>query len=155
MKAIDCFGGDVALVDDEDFVKLAQYKWVKNPSGHVVRYVKSGSKLTAILMHREILGAPDDKEIDHINGKAYDNRRANLRLCTHAENMKNRKRHKNNTSGYKGVWLRKATGKWEAAIRNDGKKVHIGTFANKLEAASAYNRAAIRLHGEFARINPL
>lgn len=88
-------------------------------------------------------------EVDHINGKADDNRISNLRECTHAQNGKNRRKYKNNTSGRKGVTLL-PNGKWRAVICCDGKFVHLGCFLTLEDAHSAYVDAAKRLHGEYA-----
>lgn len=92
--------------------------------------------------------------VDHRNGNGLDNRRSNLRLATQAQNMSNRGRPTNNTSGYKGVSAGRLGG-WRAYITSRGKRLDIGTFASKEEAAEAYNAKALELHGEFARLNEI
>ena len=89
--------------------------------------------------------------LDHENNLYDDNRIANLRAATHAQNMSNKRRYKNNTSGFKGVCA--ADGKWVASIQCSSKRVLLGRFENKEEAARAYDRAARQLFGEFARTN--
>lgn len=90
--------------------------------------------------------------VDHINGDKLDNRRANLRLCTNAENLRNGK-SRGGSSQYKGVCLHKQNKNWIATIMKDGKAKHIGCFDDELSAAKAYDKAAISMHGAFARLN--
>jgi hypothetical protein len=104
-------------------------------------------------MSRFILSAPDGKLVDHIDGNPLNNQNENLRLCTNAENCRNTKIYKNNTSGYKGVQSIGKQGKWFAIINCNRKQKYIGTFETKEEAAMAYNEYAKKLHGEFARLN--
>jgi len=92
-------------------------------------------------------------QIDHINGKTDDNRWSNLRICTQSQNKANSGKHKNNTSGYKGVCWRKDNKKWTAGICHEGKRFHLGFFDDKEDAAMAYNKAAVELHGEFYHTN--
>lgn len=148
--------GYVALVDDEDFDWLSRWKWIvhTHPRGYdtALRCVPAAEGGGQVKMHRAILGARPGLVVDHINGNTLDNRRCNLRLCTHAENMRNRRPHKNNAVGFKGVNLH-ANGSYVARIRADGRNVRLGTFACPVEAARAYDAAARRFHGEFARLN--
>jgi hypothetical protein len=90
-------------------------------------------------------------QVDHINGNGLDNRKENLRICSHSENQWNRTKYKNNKSGYKGVFFHSKTGHWEAGIRINGKREYLGVFNTPQEASLAYSRKAIELHGEFAR----
>ena len=90
--------------------------------------------------------------IDHINGNGLDNRRANLRLATVAQNAWNSKKRKSR-SGYKGVCYDKAKRRWRAAIVHHGRRIHLGYFKEKLEAAKAYDTAAIKYFGQFAHTN--
>lgn len=133
------------LVSPEDEELLRGHKWLVNNHGYVVRYVPAG----VVILHRVIAGAEDGDIVDHINGNRLDNRRENLRICTQAENLRNRKVHRNNRLGVKGVYLQE--GRFRAQIRADGKKVCLGYFSTAEEAARAYAAAAQRLHGEFAR----
>lgn len=106
-----------------------------------------------IKLHRLIMDAKPGEIIDHINNDGLDNRTANLRRCTSFENMHNRTKKKNNTTGYKGVYAHR--GCFCASIAHHGVKYHIGRYLTAKEAAIAYNKKAKELHGEFSRINAL
>lgn len=107
----------------------------------------------SILMHHVVLGIEREVRIDHRNGNGLDNRKVNLRPCTHSQNLQNQRKRKDNTSGYKGVAWHPGARKWYAYIQVEKKRLHLGLFANPVEAAQAYDAAA-RLHfGEFARPN--
>jgi hypothetical protein len=147
MKTIDLPQGKVALVSDEDYEELAQHSWLLSNKGYPVRYVNKKPQL----MHRLIVGASKGVEVDHINGDPLDNRRENLRRCSHAENMKNRKMHSNNKLGVKGVHWDKRGSCFRAQIKVDGKKIHLGMFGTPEEASKSYQRAAQLYFGEFAR----
>lgn len=90
--------------------------------------------------------------IDHINGDKSDNRIANLRDASHAQNKRNVGRPGNNSSGFKGVYRHTQAGRWVARIKGDGKYRHIGIFPTIEEAAEAYRKAAEAEHGDFARL---
>jgi hypothetical protein len=94
-------------------------------------------------------------ETDHINGDSLDNRKGNLRTCTMEQNKRNRRTGKNNTSGYKGVQWCKRSKKWKAGIMVNRKAIHIGLYQTKEAAAKMYNEAAIKHHGQFAKLNTL
>ena len=150
-KEIHLGFGKVALVDKELYDYINIWEWIES-GGYARRFTKNALG-GYILMHRLIKNPPDDMLIDHINGNKLDNRSINLRICTHTENMWNRGKPINNTSGYKGVhWY---PGKWRATIgvRNECKQ--LGGFKTALEAAEAYNIAALEYHGEFAYQNDL
>ncbi len=104
-------------------------------------------------MHREIMQPRDDRVVDHRNCNSLDNRRANLRFATHAENMHNRRKRKNATSQYIGVFYRKDTRKWVAKIMIGRKRIQLGNFENEIDAARAYDEGAKKYHKEFARLN--
>lgn len=165
MKEIKLTQDKLAIVDDEDFERVNQYKWCYMHDGRVSHTFHTGYKdLTkpkrpfnqknkTIRLHRFILNFPEGMEIDHINGNVLDNRKTNLRICNHSQNLKNCKISKNNTSGYKGITWRKDCNKWFAYIVVNYKQIGLGYFFNKLDAATAYNVAAKKYHGEFARLN--
>ena len=118
-------------------------------------YLKSQKEKT-VLMHRFIINAPKDMEIDHINGNGLDNRKSNLRICTRSQNAANHKLLSSNKSGYTGVHYantEKRRKRWVASLRANGKKKIIGRFYTREEAAIVYNEAAIKYHGKFARLN--
>lgn len=144
--------GDVPVRVDADCLPLlGLVDWHIDAHGYVRAWLRPArGKRKILLLHREIMKAPPGLCVDHINGDPLDNRRANLRLCTHAQNMKNRRLHRNNTSGFKGVWRRR--NRWRAEIKVEGQRISLGTFATIEEAAAAYAEGAHRFHGEFARI---
>mgnify|MGYP001248554429 CR=1 FL=1 len=137
------------IVDDEDFEYLNHWKW-QLASGAATR---SKYPTGCYIMHRVIMKCPADKEVDHINNNPLDNRKENLRICTHAENMANSSIQKNNTSGYKGVYWNANRKKWQAQISVKNKVVSLGRFENIEEAARAYDKAAKENYGIFAKLN--
>ncbi len=150
--------GHFAIVDPQDYQRLSRYKWrLCRIRGKNVLYAERsirlpGGKYSRILMHRQLIEAPEGYVIDHINGCGLDNRRANLRLATVAQNAWNSKK-RNPRSGYKGVWFAKDKGLWRASIVCHGRRMHLGYFRDKIVAARAYDDAAIKYHKEFARPN--
>lgn len=98
-----------------------------------------------------VYGEMTKYQIDHINGKKTDNRICNLREATNMQNSQN-KTVKNSTSGYKGVTWAKSVNKWKAQITFNYKNKHLGYFDNKLQAYNAYKVAALKFHGEFAKL---
>lgn len=136
-----------AIIDTEDYEKVKDYKWHTKPDNYVTNG-KIGS------LSRIVMNVTDKSiEVDHINHDKLDNRKENLRICRHNGNGKNQQIPKNNTSGHKGVIKAQTEGKWIAQIRANGQLHYLGTFNTKEEAAKAYNKAAKRLHGEFACLN--
>lgn len=146
--------GRSVLVDDEDYERFKNYPW-HYTRGHA-SYSAPDNGGNAIYLHRLIMEPGDGEEVDHINGNGLDNRRINLRVCTHAQNMKNRKKRSSPTSSiYKGVSWHKREQRWIARIYSDGTCHHLGYHDEEVEAAKAYNRAARELHGEFCNLNPI
>lgn len=154
MKEISLTRGLVALVDDEDYEELSRYKWYASSNGYARRNGwRSGypRKRALVSMHREIMGllSGDNREVDHIDGNKLNNQRSNLRICTHAENMRNRKVTSKRISGLKGAHWRPGNG-WISLIGHQGKNYALGTFDTPEEANAAYCAAAAVLHGEYA-----
>jgi hypothetical protein len=150
--------GKFTIVDPADFYRLNSFYWLtcgRNDNLYAARLIRTPTgRLNTILMHKEILDAPPGLLVDHINTDSLDNRRANLRLATHSQNSCNSRRDKSNTySRYRGVSFSKRKQKWFAAIRADDRKLWLGYFDNELDAALAYDAAAKKCHGEFARLN--
>jgi hypothetical protein len=143
--------GLVAIVDDCDYERLSGFKWYASLEGK--RFYAVHGRKQKIRMHRLILYAPRGKEVDHINGNTLDNRRGNLRLATRAQNGRNRRISRTNTSGFKGVHLHKRTGRWNAQIKFRGKIYNLGCFDTPEEAAREYDRAARLAFGKFSRLN--
>lgn len=147
--------GRICFVDEEDHASASQFKWYFD-TGYAARavYDKTTGKQRKQKLHRFITGdTPKGLEVDHKDGEKLNNRRHNLRICTHAQNVKNKSLHKNNTSGYKGVSFFKPTGQWLVHIGVGGKSKHIGLFDQIEDAAKAYSQAASEHYGEFAKLN--
>jgi len=156
--------GKFALIDEEDLEKISKHKWhakKKVESGKAIwyaarnEYSRETQKCKTVLMHNEILGG---LFVDHINHNGLDNRRCNLRFATHQQNNQNRGKNKNHrfTSKYKGVTFyrkSKTARKLGARIKVNGKVIWLGTFETEIEAAQAYDLAAIEHFGAFAKIN--
>jgi hypothetical protein len=155
MKEIPLTRGMVALVDDEDYAWLMQWRWRLLPSKNNCFYattsVPSGGKNKSISMHRMILKTPKGMLTDHIDGNGLNNQRSNLRACTSLQNSRNKARESSATYAYKGI--QPVGNKWRARLFVPGKKHHIGVYATPEEAARAYDKAAIQEFGEFARLN--
>ena len=150
--------GQVALIDDEDYDLVSQYKWYARWDPHtksfyaVTNIRKPNGKRTVLLMHRLIMNAKKGEQVDHINHNTIDNRKSELRLCTQSQNQHNRGCNSKNSSGYKGVCWRKARQKWQAQIVLNGEKIYLGCFQTPEEAHSAYCKAAQELHGDFLKV---
>jgi hypothetical protein len=156
MKEIQLTQGKVALVDDEDFEYLNQWRWYllkSHTNYYAIRTSRPENKL--IQLHRVVIKAKQGEIVDHVNGNKLDNRKINLRICTMAQNCQNRKISKLNKSGYNGVSWCIRSKKWVAQIQCENKKIHIGYFINPIDAAKAFNEAAIKFHGEFAKLNEI
>ena len=155
MKTILLSQDFVAIVDDEDFAVLSKFKWnVLRITRSALRYAQRSvrvdtNKYRTVLMHTDILGSVDGMEIDHKNGNGLDNRRSNLRFVTHQQNMANKKTHKNNTSGYRGVY--RHGNKWLAQMFDNRRCIHLGTFVSFDEAKKARQKAEKIKYGEFCR----
>lgn len=158
MKMVALTQGKVALVDDEDYDLLMQFKWhtMRVPrlcyAGRLQSIFENGRRVrrVCVLMHIAILGRKPGYEIDHIDNDGLNNQRANLRHCTKAENSWNRRVSVGTASGHKGVYLEK--GRWRARIYVRGRDVNLGCFGTFEEAAEARRKATVELHGAFARV---
>ncbi len=163
MKLIPLSGkrgmGKFVQVDDEDYERVKQFKWYCDRDYAMRKpYIKGSGrknqKCELIQMHRFIMGLTDSKiHIDHKDGNRLNNQRANLRFANQAQNAKNQKTRKNNTSGFKGVSWNKRDKKWEAYIKFNYKRIYLGYFKTKEVAALAYDKKAKELFGEFSRLN--
>jgi hypothetical protein len=138
-----------AIVDVE-FAWLDKYKWIAR-RGYAISHIKNKPQP----MHRLVTSCPKGMVVDHINHDTLDNRKVNLRICTHAENMMNMVIPKDNKSGVKGVFWDSNKGKWHAKLQVRNKPVFIGYFMDLEIAARAYDKAAKKHFGEFALINKI
>ena len=159
-KEIPLTQGKIALVDDEDYERVNQYKWCAVRYGDNFYANRNGGKAGKlnrtfiVKMHREVLGDPADMIVDHINHNGLDNRKANLRIVTKEQNLWNsRKNISYGTSIYKGVTFFKRDNRWRAYITYKKKHIFIGSFPDEQAAAKAYDEKAKQLFGEFAYLN--
>lgn len=141
------------IFDLEDYDKIKDYTWSCRPGGYAGSTKKTNGKHKTYNAYRIIMGVEDTNlEVDHINGNKWDNRKANLRIVSHADNMKNRKLNKNNKSGYTGVKETRC-GTWNAQIFCDGKYIGLGTYKTKEEAVAARKAGEEKYFGKFAHQN--
>jgi hypothetical protein len=162
LKTIPLTQGQQALVDDEDYLLIGSYKWTAlwNPrtrsyyAGRAVSVMVGGvSVRRLVLMHRQLLGMEfgDGRKGDHADGNTLRNVRNNLRDANSIQNSQNRRITSANTSGYKGACWDKSKGKWIACIRVNKRQITLGRFPTRELAHAAYQEAALKYHGEFAR----
>lgn len=145
MKRIKLTKGKFALVDDEDFDKCNEYMWHYHNGNYAQR---KNVFRENIFLHRFIMREPDS-DIEHKDNDGLNCQKYNLRLCNDKQNQANSQGGKNGLSKFRGITFHK--GKWRTQIT--GKRIHIGYFNNEIEAALAYNTIAIRMYGEFAKLN--
>lgn len=136
------------LLDGEDVELVSNYQWCVGTHG----YATNGAGKNQLLFHRLVTKANSTDFVDHINRNKLDNRKSNLRICTAGQNAYNKEKLNTNTSGYKGVCLLK-NDRWQAQIGYDGKSIYLGIFLDAVSAAMAYDKAALRLTGDFALLN--
>jgi hypothetical protein len=151
-------GGLWTILDQKDYYRLRDINWWVHGNGSslyaVCSIVTAPGKTVIKRMHREIMNPPPGLLVDHRHGNTLDNRRSELRLATRSQNQYNkRKTRSNTTSKYKGVSYDKANQKWAAKILYKGKEKWLDRFGNEIEAAIAYDKAAKKYFGEFARLN--
>jgi len=153
MKEIKLTQGKVAFVDDEDYERINRFKWYAHNCGntfYATRHKKNSTKL--IRMHQEVMQRLSiQAEIDHKNGNGLDNRKYNLRLCTHHQNQSNRHKSSKGTSIYRGVHKKTNQRKWRVRIGKEG--CHLGYYDDEIQAAKVYDTAAFARYGEFAQLN--
>jgi len=150
--------GKVAIIDRSDYDLVSPFKWCAAKSGnrwYAVRTTYIPTKKT-IRLHRLLLNSKPNEKCDHINHDGLDNRRSNLRVATNSQNMMNQFKLSGTTSShFKGVVWHKRDKIWEASIRLNQRGIYLGRFSDEVEAAKAYNMAAIKYFGEYARLNQL
>jgi hypothetical protein len=151
-KEIILSGGYVAIVDDEDFEYINQFKWHYR-NGYAQSSIKQNDgSYKNIRMHRLIMNAEKGILVDHHDGNKLNNQKSNLRLCNDNQNQHNRKSNKNSSSIHKGV-SKMEDGRFRVRINSNGKSYFLGLYEDENIASNTYNHKALELHGEFAKLN--
>lgn len=151
MRLINLNTGGHAIIDNEDYSLVSQFKWYLLNKGRT-KYVHNQY---GQLLHRVVMKCVkgDGKVVDHKDHDGLNCQKENLRICTHKENQRNVRSHKDSTSKYLGVCWHKKKKKFEVRVRVEGKNIRLGYFFNETEAAKAYDVAAKKHYGEFANLN--
>lgn len=151
--------GLYTLVDDDVFEQIKDQSWIAhktNPHTYARKRNPNKSGPVHLNLHREIMNAGKEDQVDHINLDTLDNRKINLRCASRSQNKCNGEKYRRNggsSSRYKGVTYRKDNGKWRAQIVVGHEHISLGQFENELDAAKAYDQAAGHYFGAFARVN--
>lgn len=145
--------GFEAIIDADMVPVVSAFNWwPKKDKRSTYARTRENYKSETIYLHRLILGAPENLQVDHKNCNGLDNRKENLRLATHQQNMHNCRPQINNSSGFKGVKKHKGSGKWVASITLNNETIYLGIFPTAELASDAYVLASENLHGEFGRV---
>lgn len=145
--------GKAARIDESDKDLIERYSWQLSHQNGYARNPDHRLYLHVLVADRSLGPNNQNLDVDHINGDKLDNRRSNLRYASRSHNMANTPMRATNTSGYKGVCRNKNRRKWVSQITVDYKRICLGYYDDKREAAKAYDRAAIQYFGEFAHTN--
>jgi len=149
VRMIPLGDGFYAYIDAADYEWLSRWRWHMCSGGYAGRNENGKT----ILMHRQIMQPPRGMLVDHMDRNKANNCRSNLRLCTHPENQRNKRKGIGSASQYKGVFHDKRCDRWYAKYRYEGKYHWLGFFDLEVDAARAYDYAAVEWYGEFARLN--
>jgi hypothetical protein len=152
MREVPLTRGMVALVDDEDYERVAGFGWFALTNGRVTYAARKHAGST-VYMHLDVVGASDSRQVDHRDGNGLNNRRSNLRWATRAEQGRNRPCYRNNAAGLKGVQRVQESNRWRARITFEGRTHNLGCFGSPEDAAHAYDDKAREVFGDFARLN--
>lgn len=157
VKIPNRFASKACFVDDEDFSILKDRKWSLSNgyprTGFTNRILNPKKRQIFTRMHKCILWSPKGTDIDHMDGNKLNNQKVNLRICSRSENSWNRKKHKNNHSGFKGVSWIKRQQQWDAKICKHGETKFLGYFDSPAEASEVYKKAAKKLFAAYAKLN--
>lgn len=160
MKIITLSGGQAVMVDDEDFDRLNEKRWYAIKGKHTCYAAAScggyseNKRGIRILMHRIILNTPNGMYTDHKDGNGLNNQRSNLRVATRSQNNAHHVRASaKKASKFFGVSLQRKTGKWEVKIQVNKRREWLGTYAQEIDAAKAYDKSALESFKEFAQLN--
>lgn len=148
---IELSNGGVTKVDKSDLPLLSRHVWHRDTQGYARAMIKV-NRWKLVRMHRFLMQPPDGQFVDHIDCNPLNNSRANLRVCTPAQSIANIRKY-TGKSRFKGVCWHAAAKKWMAQIKDHGRYRYLGLFTSEEDAATAYARAAIEIHGEFARVS--
>jgi hypothetical protein len=159
-REIQLTQGKAAIVDAEDFAWLSKFKWHAHERGrtwYARRTIESEGVQKTEFMHRAILQQHECDltagEVDHKNGDGLDNRKSNLQVITHAENIRKSRIQLTNISGFRGVSWHKRDRRWQVFIEVDNVRKYLGNFKTKIAAALVYDDAARKYFGKFAKLN--
>lgn len=155
MRCITLSNGLQALIDAADYERVAQFRWHSRGGRYAFRWMSTGMGRRKVSMQAEILGFREGHIIDHVDGNGLNNSRVNLRFSTPTENRRNRRcpPRPTKTSCFKGVHYDAAKGRWRARIKAGGSNYCLGRYDSELEAARAYDVAALKMFGDFAAPN--
>jgi hypothetical protein len=152
VRRIPLTQGKFALVDADDYYRLAKFPW-QALKGTSTFYAIRGRNRKHLMMHREIMNPPAGLIVDHIDHNGLNNCKVNLRLCSVAQNVRNSVAQSGSSSKYKGVHWHRGMRKWAVLIHFNDKRYRLGHFTDEIEAAKAYDKKAAELYGEFAYLN--
>lgn len=156
-REIQLTQGKVAIVDAADFEQLNRHKWyahyAKCADTWYARRNVPGRPRSSEYMHNRILET--NLQVDHIDTDGLHNWRSNLRPATRSQNLRNQSKRRGCRSRYKGVTWNEKKQRWIARIQLDAGRKYLGSFPAEVDAARAYNKAALEFFGAFARINQI